>query len=133
MSSDEQAIRALIAEWHRATVAGEVDRVSPLMAEDVVFLTAGNPPMKGRAAFAEGLRTILKTHRIESSGEIQELQVSGDLAYCWNRLTVKIVPKTGGEPIARTGAALSVFRKQPDGSSVLSRDANLMPPPQQAV
>ena len=99
------------------------------MAEDVVFLTPGNPPMKGRRTFDEGLRTILKTHRVESRGDIQELQVSGDLAYCWNQLTVSITPRIrGGEAINRSGAVLSIFRKQPNGSWVLARDANLMPP-----
>jgi uncharacterized protein (TIGR02246 family) len=133
MSTDEQAIRELIAEWHRATIAGEVERVAPLMAEDVVFLTAGNPPMKGRATFEEGLRTILKTHRLESKGDIQELQISGDLAYCWNQLTVKITSRAGGDGMMRSGAVLSVFRKRPDGSWVLFRDANLIPPPSQAA
>lgn len=37
MSSDEQAIRDLIEQWHRSTAAGELDAVLPLMAEDAVF------------------------------------------------------------------------------------------------
>lgn len=129
MSRDEQAIRDVIDEWHRATNAGEVERILPLMSEDIVFLTAGNPPMRGRATFEQGLRSILQTHRIESRGEIQELQVSGDLAYCWNQLNVKIVPRGGGEGMTRTGYALSVFRKQANGAWQLFRDANLIPPP----
>ena len=51
MNADEQAIRALVAEWHSATAAGDVDAVLQLMAEDVVFLVAGQPPMKGRSSF----------------------------------------------------------------------------------
>jgi uncharacterized protein (TIGR02246 family) len=129
MNRDEQAIRDLIQEWHRATNAGEAERVSPLMSEDVVFLTCGNPPMRGRATFEQGLRAILQTHRIESQGQIQELQVSGDFAYCWNQLDVRIVPRAGGEAIARSGFALSVFRKQTDGKWQLIRDANLIPAP----
>ena len=44
MSTDEQAIRNLVEQWHRATAAGDVDTVLGLMAEDVVFLMAGKPP-----------------------------------------------------------------------------------------
>jgi uncharacterized protein (TIGR02246 family) len=129
MSADEEAIRGLVAEWHRATAAADVDRVLPLMADDVVFLVAGRPPIKGRRNFEQGLRTILASHRIESTGDIQELQVSGDLAYCWTLLNVRITPLAGGNSNERSGSALSVFRRQSNGSWVLVRDANLMPPP----
>ena len=43
MITDEQAIRDLVALWHRATAAGDVDTVLGLMADDVVFLVAGQP------------------------------------------------------------------------------------------
>ena len=38
-----------------ATAAGDVARILPLMAEDVVFLGAGRSPMRGRRAFEQGL------------------------------------------------------------------------------
>jgi uncharacterized protein (TIGR02246 family) len=129
MSSDEQAIRKLVDDWHRATAAGNVDAILPLMFEDVVFLVCGKPPMKGRATFEQGLRSLLTSHRIQSTGEIQELVVSQDLAYSWTNLTVQIKPISGGESIERAGSALSIFRKQPNQSWVLIRDANLLPPP----
>lgn len=127
MNPDEQAIRNLIAEWHRATAAGDVDTILGLMSEDVVFLVSGKPPMKGRDAFEKGLRELLKSHRVESKGEVQECEVSGDLAYCWTLLTVRITPLAGGEPGERSGSALSIFRKQSNGSWQLVRDANLLP------
>ena len=65
MHPDERAIRDLIALWHRATAAGDVETVFDLMTEDVVFLVAGQPPMKGRAAFERGLRGLLAKHRVE--------------------------------------------------------------------
>ncbi len=128
MSTDEQAIRNLIAEWHRATAAGDVDAILPLMAEDVIFLVAGKPPMKGRSEFEKGLRALLTAHRIHSTGEIQEIEVSGNLAYCWSILTVRITPVSGRDSAERSGSALSILRKNPDGTWVLVRDANLLPP-----
>jgi uncharacterized protein (TIGR02246 family) len=126
MSSDEQAIRDLIALWHSATAKGDVDTVLGLMAEDVVFLVAGKPPMHGRSAFEQGLRALLTQHRIDSTGDIQEIEVSGRLAYCWTNLTVRVIPLAGGEAIGRTGSALSILRKLATGSWVLARDANLL-------
>jgi uncharacterized protein (TIGR02246 family) len=121
------AIQQLIADWHAATRAGDVERVLQLIAEDAVFLVAGRPPMKGRQAFDEGLQSLLATHRIESSGEIQELVVSGDLAYVWSVLTVRVVSNTTRQVHERSGHALSIFRKQSDGNWLLTRDANLLP------
>ena len=43
MNADERAIRYLVALWHSATAAGDVDTVLGLMDEDVVFLVAGQP------------------------------------------------------------------------------------------
>ena len=55
MNTDEQAIRDVVDTWHKATAAGDLSRILPLMAEDVVFLGAGRPPMRGRRAFEDGL------------------------------------------------------------------------------
>jgi uncharacterized protein (TIGR02246 family) len=129
MNSDEQAIRELISRWHSATGAGDVDSVLKLMSEDVVFLVAGKPPMRGRGAFEQGLRQLLRSHRIESSGEIQEIAISGDLAYSWTALKVRITPLAGGDSNSRSGFALTVLRKQANGSWVVTRDANLLPTP----
>ena len=126
MNADERAIRDLVALWHRATAAGEVGTVLALIAEDVVFLVAGQPPMKGREAFERGLRDLLAQHRIESTGDVQEVQVSGNFAWCWTKLTVRVVPRNGGSATNRAGSTLSIFRKQSNGSWVLMRDANLL-------
>jgi uncharacterized protein (TIGR02246 family) len=126
VSTDEEAIRSLVATWHKATADGDVDTVLALMAEDVVFLVAGHPPMRGRNAFEQGLRGLLRQHRVESTGDIREVEVSGALAYCWTNLTVHVVPLSGGNPTVRTGSALSIFRKLASGSWVLIRDANLL-------
>ena len=51
MNADEQAIRELIATWMRASMAGDTDTVLSLMADDAVFMVAGQEPF-GKAAFA---------------------------------------------------------------------------------
>lgn len=127
MSTDDQAIRNLVALWHSATAKGDVDTVLGLMAEDVVFLVAGKPPMRGRSSFEQGLRALLTQHRIESTGDVQEIEISGNLAYCWTNLTVRVIPLAGGNGTVRAGSALSILRKQSTGSWVIVRDANLLP------
>lgn len=125
MPNDEQAIRDVIAHWHSATNASDVEAVLRLMAEDVTFLVTGQPPMQGRAAFEAELRGLLVSHRIQSKGVVQEVRVSGDLAYAWTLLDVRIEPTDGGKTVVRSGSALSIFRKL-EGKWVLVRDANLL-------
>jgi uncharacterized protein (TIGR02246 family) len=128
VTADEQAIRSVIDRWHAATAAADVDAVLSLMAEDATFFVPGRPPMQGRSTFEMGLRHVLGTHRIESTADVQELAVAGDLAYCVTLLTVRMIPRAGGDANVRSGLTLSIFRKPPDGAWVLSRDANLLPP-----
>lgn len=126
MTNDEQAIRALVETWMRATLAGDLDRVLELMAEDVVFLGAGRPPMRGKEAFAAASRAMEGKVRVEGRADVQEVRVFGDWAYCWNQLTVTTHPADGGAPAERSGPALSVLRRNPDGRWVIFRDANMV-------
>jgi uncharacterized protein (TIGR02246 family) len=126
VNADEQAIRALVAQWHSATAAGEIEAILELMAEDVVFLVTGQPPMSGRSTFERGLRGLLASHRVASSSEVQEVEVSGSLAYCWSILNVEITLTAGGNKVVRSGSAVSILRKQPNGSWLVVRDANLL-------
>ena len=126
MNTEEQAIRRLVAQWHSATAAGDVETVLGLMAEDVVFLVPGQAPMKGRSAFEKGLRGLLTSHRLESTSDIQEVYVSGDLGYCWSLLTVRITPLSAGNAVVRKGSALSIVRKRANEEWVVVRDANML-------
>jgi len=128
MQNDEQSIRDLVAEWQSATAAGDPNRILPLIAEDVVFLTAGSPPMRGREAFATAFKMGMQHIRIESSATIQEIQIAGDFAYGMTHLNVIVTPLQGGTPMRRSGYTLTIFRKDADGRWVLFRDANLLTP-----
>ena len=124
MSNDETAIRELIASWLRASKSGDTETVLSLMAEDVVFLQPGQPPMRGRSGFAAA-HEAMGGIDIDASSEIQEIRISGDWAYCWNRLSVVVTPRNGGTPVKRAGDVLSVLEKQA-GRWVIVRDANML-------
>lgn len=126
MSSDEQEIRALIAHWLTATHDAKVDEVLELIAPDALFLTAGQPPMQGHEAFADTLRHVLKDHDVQSSSEVEEVVVSGDMAYCRTTLTVTVTPRDGTAATTRQGPTLSILRKSSDGKWRLTRDANML-------
>jgi len=126
MQSDERAIRNVIDQWMKASKVGEISVLSNLMSDDVVFLVAGRPPMRGRAAFLAGFEQVIANVRIDGKSEIQEIEISGNLAYCWNRLAVQATPLNGGPERRRSGYTLSVFKKFDDGAWRLIRDANML-------
>lgn len=127
-SDDETAIRAVIAEWHRASAAGDLDAILPLMTDDVQFLIAGQPPMSGRARFAEGFRRVIAEHALGVTADVLEVAVRDDLAYCISQLEVTATARSSGSRVTRRGYVMSVFRKR-DGRWLLARDANLLGAP----
>ncbi len=126
MANDKQQIRDLIDNWNRASAAADISKILSLMNEDAVFLRAGHPPMRGRQAFAAQFQKAIEHVRIEATSNVQEIEVSGNMAYCWNELSVTMTPLKGGSPMRHTGPVLTIFRKKADGTWVLSRDANLL-------
>ena len=127
MNTDEFEIRNLVATWLTASKAGDVDTVLGLMTDDVVFLVPGRAPMDKRE-FAALSRVLPGTTppQIDGRSEIQEIVVSGDIAFMWTKLSMVMTPP-GGQPIERAGHTLTVL-KRVDGRWLLARDANLLVP-----
>ena len=126
--SDEAEIRALVQTWQSATQAGDTEAVLRLMTDDVVFLVPGRPPMH-KAEFAALSRVPPGSPRpkFEGASEIQEVQVSGDMAYLWTRLSVTVTPPGASQPMERAGHTLTILRRV-GGKWLLARDANLLSP-----
>ena len=125
VGGDEAAIRELLAAWKRATGEGDVQALLDMLADDVVFLTPGNPPF-GKKQFEAGFRQVSGNSRIDAEQEVSELRCVGDFAYSLSHLRVTVTPKVGGNVVKTEGYVLSVFRQE-GGRWKIGRDANLMP------
>ncbi|HEY5382104.1 MAG TPA: SgcJ/EcaC family oxidoreductase [Acidobacteriaceae bacterium] len=124
MTADEEEIRGLIAEWARASEDGDLDAIDPLMDAEVLFLTPGNEPF-GRESFRQRFEKYVKPMRIKVRSEVQEVAVSGDLAFARTSLEI-LVQVDSSEPMRRTGFSLTVYRRGAGGRWKLWRDANLV-------
>ena len=125
--TDEQKIREVIDKWAAATVAGDLTAILPLITEDVVFLTAGNVPMR-REEFIERFKSMAGAVEVDARSNVQELTVTDDIAVCWNLIEVKVTPLAGGSTMKRAGNTLTVFRRGDDGHWRVWRDANMLSP-----
>ena len=74
--TDEQQIRALIDTWAEASRDGDLTALLNLTTEDVVFLTAGNIPMR-RQDFAAGFKSMMQAISIEARSDVQEITING--------------------------------------------------------
>ena len=125
IQADEQAIRKLIDDWMQASAQGDLDRVLSMMSEDVVFMTVGREPF-GKQEFAaqsQGLKDV----KLEGMAKPVEIKVLGDWAYLRNHIDLTMTPQ-GGQPMKRAGYTLTILQRQ-SGRWLITRDANLMPPP----
>jgi len=123
-SHDEQQIRNLIDAWMQASRSGDLETLMGLMADDVLFLTVGNPPMT-RGDFESRFRAMQGKVKIDGSPQIKEITIHGDLALCWLFLDLTITP-LNGEVMRRSGDILSSYRRGADGRWRIWRDANLL-------
>src|SRR5258708_39881131 len=112
MQRDEQGIRQLVISWMAAAKVGDVETILSLMAEDVVFLVPGQPVM-GKAMFAATAKSMAGpgAPQFHGKSEIQEIQICGDWAFMWTKLTVIVIPPGAAQPITRTGNTLSILKK----------------------
>ena len=127
MHEDERKIREVVERWLAETRKGNVAAVAKMMADDVVFMVPGQEPFGKDQFIANGEK--MRDFAVDATSDIREIQVLGGWAWMRNRLSVKITPPTG-ESMIHAGYTLTILRKQPDGSWVIARDANLLMPQQ---
>lgn len=125
MPTDEEQIRELVSTWMAATKAGDTEKVLSLIAEDAVFLVAGQPPMlKADFAALAAAQTSAQVPQFEGASEIQEIKVLGAWAFMWAELRVVAI-QPNGERVVREGHTLTILKKE-NGKWLLARDANML-------
>jgi len=127
MEPDERAIREVHTTWIAAVNAGDLVRLLSLMADDVVFLNPGQPPL-GRDGFSPGFSAAHQQARVHCISELDEVMVVGEVAYARAQDSLSVTPRAGGEAMRLAGHRLTVYRKQPDGRWLLARDAHTLSP-----
>ncbi|KVL45829.1 DUF4440 domain-containing protein [Burkholderia territorii] len=127
MTEDERAIRDLVETWFVSSRRGDLATVLDLIADDAIFMVAGQPPFD-KAAFAAASRDANAAAgngpKVDGRYRIDELRVMGDWAYMRNFIEIEATPPAG-ETVRRAGHTLTIFRKS-DGRWQLVRDANLV-------
>ncbi len=127
MGPEDRAIRELHSTWIDAVNAGDLARLLPLMADDVVFLSPGQAPV-GRDGFSGNFSAAHRRVRVRCRSELEEVVVVGEVAYTRSRDALSVTQHAGGEATQLAGHRMTVYRKQSDGRWLLARDAHTLSP-----
>ncbi len=127
---EEDSVRRWFEEWTVATDSGDLARAHSLVADDAVFLVPGFGRMDPKD-FIEGASSSpekLEQYEFSGGAEVEEIRVSGSLAYILTKSDFAITDKASGEETKYSGHSLSVLEKGPSGTWLLIRDANTVLP-----
>jgi uncharacterized protein (TIGR02246 family) len=127
MRTDERVIRDVHSTWIDAVNAGDLARLLPLMADDVVFLNPGQAPF-GRDGFSIAFSAAHQQAVVRCISELEEVVVVGEVAYTRSRDALSVTPRGGGQATQLAGHRITIYRRQPDGRWLLARDAHTLFP-----
>ncbi|MDH3292335.1 MAG: SgcJ/EcaC family oxidoreductase [Gemmatimonadota bacterium] len=113
---DAEAIMMMLAEYDTAATAGNVDAYMALYADDAVSMPPDAPARTGKEEIRAAFVAFLEENTVQLTSQVDEVRVSGDLAFLRVAYDETVTPKAGGEPTQLHGKWLVILERQPDGS-----------------
>jgi ketosteroid isomerase-like protein len=127
-AADLAAITAFNARYLKSINDGDIATLSSLTDEDHMMVTAGRPPVSGKAANDAANGRTLAQFKIDETWTPLETVIDRTLAYQRGTWTVAATPKAGGATTHSTGKFVRIYQKQKDGSWWMTRDVLLSDP-----
>jgi uncharacterized protein (TIGR02246 family) len=126
--STEEEIQALLGAWADALRRSDAPAVASLVTDDAEFWSQGAAPLSGREAVEATMAAFLERFALDQQFEVQELVVSGDLAFVRGLERNRLVPRDGSESREVLQRAFSVLRRESDGVWRFARGMTNQPP-----
>ena len=114
--ADAAAIREQNPQWLAAYNAGDAAAIGMFYTEDAISLRPDGPPVVGREAIVQQLTDFFEKFSASQTSTVDEVSVSGDLAFARGSWNTHQTPKAGGDEQVRTGKWLELYKRQADGS-----------------
>ena len=104
-------------EWSQTIATKDVDKTVSYWADDAFLMQDGQPPLKGKQAIRQMVEESFKIPGFNISWQPQTVEVSdnGDMAYLIENAQVSFNDSTG-RIVTINNKAVTIWRKQPDGS-----------------
>lgn len=125
VEADINALKGMLRQYVAHTNAGDLEQWLSLWADDGVQMPASTPARIGKEKIRAGMKPIFEQMIPNITiTSIWNAEVYGDLGLMCSSYTLDLTPKAGGETIhvMRDGKALSIWKRQSDGSWKIIRD-----------
>ena len=116
VEADIEAIKKINEEYDSAHNAGDINKIVALYTDDAVRFPAAGPALIGKNAIRDELQQMFDQVTVELKNVVDDLKVSGDLAFYHGTWTQINTPKDGGEPVKYNGNGIVVMQRQADGA-----------------
>jgi uncharacterized protein (TIGR02246 family) len=115
--AEGEKVMQLSKEWSQAASAGDVEKIVSYWADDAVLMSAGQPVLNGKQAIRKMVEESYKMPGFRISWQPQSVVVSesGDMAYLMENSQISFTDSSG-KPITINNKAVTIWRKQADGS-----------------
>jgi len=115
--AEGEKVMQLSKEWSEVASTGDVQKTVSYWTDDAFVMSAGQPPLNGKPAIRQMVEESYKMPGFRISWQPQSVEVSesGDMAYMIENSQVSFTDSTG-KPVTVKNKAVSIWRKQPDGS-----------------
>ena len=118
--AESKADEAAIRRWHKevedAVNNADYDAYSSHWANDMIWMPPNMLPMHGKQECLEMFKGGVEHYHIEQKVTIEEIVVSGDIAFSRISSREKLTPKGDAEAMMNDGKNIFTFRRGPDGS-----------------
>jgi ketosteroid isomerase-like protein len=115
--AEGERLMQISREWSKSAATDSIEKTLSYWAEDAVVMPPGESPVKGKKSIREMVEGASKIPGFKISWEPLSVAVSksGDMAYMieQNQVTVN---DSLGKPVTEFNKAVTVWRKEADGS-----------------
>ena len=133
VEADVAAIKAWYERYVAINNAGDFDSFGTSWTEDVVWLPPDAPVVIGKEAILDYARPFFELYSIHQEITVEEIKVSGRIAFARSSNSEKYSPKGEGGAIETNFKAIFIFQRKNDGTWISSHaiwNSNIPPTPQ---
>jgi uncharacterized protein (TIGR02246 family) len=121
--ADKAAVETATTAFHQALRTNDLETFMSYVADDVVFMPPGEPPVRGRDAVRQWVTGFLAQYQTSSlTLADREVRVGSGWAVELGTFEWALQPAAGGSPVVDRGTYMQVWTQQGDGTWRFARE-----------
>lgn len=121
--SDKAAAEASTTAFHEALRTNDLEKFMSYVADDVFFMPAGEPPVRGKEAMRKWMTAFLSQYRTTSlTLADREVRVADGWAVELGTYEWGLAPAAGGATAVDRGNYMQVWQQRPDKTWSFARE-----------